>query len=652
MKYIKQTLIAGVVALYGSLSSCNFLNVDEYFMDTFSYDSVFATKRNIERYLWNIPTWFVDEADIWTGDTKVPGVIASDECTAIWNDWSGMKFVLGQITPDNREALFDIWLQNYKIIRKTNFIFHNIDQVPDITAKEKREMIAYAHFMRGYAYLQMLENYGPLLIQGDDILPTNEDMDYYDRPRSTYDESVEYVFNELELAAQGMPGPKSVSMTQFGRPNRDVALALIARVRLMHASNAFNGGDAAKRYFGSWKRSTDNVLYVSQSPDNKRWAVAAYAASRLMQDGNYKLHTVERDEDTPTLPATVPSAAFPDGAGDIDPYKSYKEMFSGESVPFRNPEIIWGKWSGEVYTMLEHVFPDLYGGANGLCIPQKIVDAYSMTDGTNYMDAGVNEQETMTGNKTFSGYQLRSGTNNMYDNREMRFYACVGFSGRYWAMESTTEQGKRNKVINYEYDGNNGKSNDNGRYPLSGYTMVKYVHDDDARDGAGAMVTSKAFTIIRYAETLLSYAEALNEIEGSHTIVDEEGNSHTFTRDYTEIERSINQIRYRAGQPGIPKGLNRDQIFELIVRERMIEFLFENRRYYDVRRWGIYEKVDLEPIMGMDADMPGKNFYNRIRLNHLNIKNRITSTKMVFLPIWNNELRKMTLLDQNPGWAD
>lgn len=530
-------------------------------------------------------------------------------------------------------------------------IFKNIDQVPDITAKEKREMIAYAHFMRGYAYMQMLENYGPLLIQGDDIMPSNEEMEYYDAPRSTYDESVEYVCKELELAAKGMPGPKSVSLMQFGRPNRDVALALIARVRLLHASNAYNGGDAARRYFGSWKRSTDKVHYVSQTPDNKRWAVAAYAASRLM-DGSYKLHTVPRDEETPALPATVPSAAFPDGAGDIDPYKSYKEMFSGETVPFRNPEIIWGKWSGAIDIMVRHAFPKQFGGDNGLGVPQKIIDAYCMADGTEYMKADVNEGESMTGNKTFSGYQLRSGINSMYDNREMRFYACIGFSGRYWAMNSTTEAGKRNKQIFYEADGNNGKMNYSGNYPLSGYTMVKYIHDDDAKDGAGNMMTTKAFTIIRYAETLLSYAEALNEIEGSHTIVDEEGNSHTFTRDYAEIERSINQVRYRAGQPGIPKGLNRDQIFELIVRERMIEFLFENRRYYDVRRWGIYEKVDQEPIMGMDADMPGQNFYNRIRLNHLNIKNRTSSSKMVLLPIWNNEIRKMTMLDQNPGWAD
>lgn len=652
MKYIKQIIVAGVLALYGGLSSCNFLNVDEYFMDTFSYDSVFANKRNIERYLWNIPTWFGDEAEIWFNNMRVPGVLAADETIVAWDKYTGRDYTMGLINSDN--SLFPLWLNNYKIVRKTNMIFKHIDQVPDITLREKTEMIAYAHFMRGYAYMQLLENFGPLLIQGDELLETNEDMEYYDRPRSTYDESVEYVCKELELAAQGMPDAKSVSLMQFGRPHRDAALAMIARVRLIHASNAFNGGTAARRYFNTWKRSTDNVQYVSQTPDNKRWAVAAYAASRLM-DGTYKLHTVERDDETPLLPSTVPSAPFPDGAGGIDPYKSYKDMFSGETVSYRNPEIIWGKNAGVLDDLLRHTFPKQYGGWNGLAIPQKVVDAYRMADGTEYMNAHVDEHEKISGNKTFSGYQLRSGTSSMYDNREMRFYASIGFSGRFWAMNSTTDTGKKNKVITYELDGNNGKTaagDGKTDYPISGYTMVKYIHDDDAREGDGAMITPKAFPIIRYAEILLAYAEALNEIEGSHTIVDADGNSHTFTRNYAEIKRCFNQVRYRAGLPGIPDGLNRDQVFELIVQERMVEFLHENRRYYDVRRWGIYEKVDTEPIMGMDTDMPGDNYYNRVRINHLNVKNRITSPKMVFLPIWKNEIRKMTMLDQNPGWDD
>lgn len=88
--------------------------------------------------------------------------------------------------------------------------------------------------------------------------------------------------------------------------------------------------------------------------------------------------------------------------------------------------------------------------------------------------------------------------------------------------------------------------------------------------------------------------EALNNLTGGHTITDAEGNSQTFTRDVNEMAKYFNMIRYRAGLPGLTSAelSSPDQMFDLIVRERMIEFLHENRRFYDVRRWGIYEEVD------------------------------------------------------------
>ena len=43
------------------MSSCNFLNVEDEFNDMFSYDSVFANKRNVERYLWATAANFPDE---------------------------------------------------------------------------------------------------------------------------------------------------------------------------------------------------------------------------------------------------------------------------------------------------------------------------------------------------------------------------------------------------------------------------------------------------------------------------------------------------------------------------------------------------------------------------------------------------------------
>lgn len=82
------------------------------------------------------------------------------------------------------------------------------------------------------------------------------------------------------------------------------------------------------------------------------------------------------------------------------------------------------------------------GGYNAMCLTQKVIDAYLMQDGKTIEEARATGEYSETGNsrvlKYFSGYRLLRGTNNMYVNREMRFYACVGFNGCYWPGTSCT----------------------------------------------------------------------------------------------------------------------------------------------------------------------------------------------------------------------
>lgn len=82
----------------------------------------------------------------------------------------------------------------------------------------------------------------------------------------------------------------------------------------------------------------------------------------------------------------------------------------------------------------------------------------------------------------------------------------------------------------------------------------------------------------------------------------------------------------------------------------MIEFLFENRRFYDVRRWGIYETVENERITGMNVDANKEGFYQRVIPNTARVGSRIVNKKMVFLPLPRAEIRRLPSLDQNPGW--
>ncbi len=658
LRYLKHLIIVAFIALYCSMSSCNYLNFDDYFMDTLGYDSIFQNKLNLQQYLWGTAAFFYDEGAIW-GSTYTPGVVGSDEAFTMWDhdEYPGTQFVLGNINPDNLMSM-NVWPQMYKIIRKTNLIFQRIDECKDLTTLEEREILGYAHFMRAYAYYHILMNFGPVVLIGDETLETNEKPEYYNRERATYDESVDYICDELELAAKYIP--LTVSMGQFGRPTRGAAYGLIARLRLQQASPLFNGGAAAKTHFASWKRTVDGVDYVSQQYDEKKWAVAAAAAKRVIDMGVYELYTVKRDSTTMPLPKNVPSGDFPNGAGNIDPFKSYSDMFTGEALSQKNTEFVWGRISSNVRNYTRHAFPiDNLGGWNGMAIPQKIVDAYYMVDGRDinnsseeypYSEIGFSSEK-----QSFSGYQLNNGVYNMYMNREMRFYASIGFSECFWPCLSTSESGRRNQTITYFKGGNSGKDRTNSdirNYPITGYVIKKFIHKDDAWAGNDAETLEKPFPIIRYAEILLSYVEALNNLTGGHTITDAEGNSQTFTRDVNEMAKYFNMIRYRAGLPGLTSAelSSPDQMFDLIVRERMIEFLHENRRFYDVRRWGIYEEVDKEPIVGMDTESRKDGYYERTVVNHPIARNRKVERKMIWLPISRQEIRKVPKMDQNPGW--
>ena len=50
LRYLKHLIIVAFIALYCSMSSCNYLNVDDYFMDTLGYDSIFQNKLNLQQY--------------------------------------------------------------------------------------------------------------------------------------------------------------------------------------------------------------------------------------------------------------------------------------------------------------------------------------------------------------------------------------------------------------------------------------------------------------------------------------------------------------------------------------------------------------------------------------------------------------------------
>ncbi len=668
--YIKQNFkdkinyTLALIAATGLLtSSCNFLNVEDYFEDTLSIDSVFQNKLHLERYLWGTAALLPDESNVFASG-YYPAILGSDEAFTMWEDsYASQRFLIDRINADDLGSM-NTWPRLYMVIRKANTIMKRIDECKDLSGQEKREIVGYAHFLRGYAYYQLLLSYGPLLIAGDEVYDTSLPSEAYQKYRSTYDESVEYVCNELETAASYIPA--IVPIPTFGRPTKAAAYGLIARLRTYAASPLFNGGQAAKIYFSDFLRQSDNVPYVSQVYDEKKWAKAAAACKRVM-DMDFQLHTIEASGDSPNLPAGITYdrnyyKQWPDGAAGIDHYRSYAEMFNGESLGFKNKEYVFAKNSAEVKNLTKNSFPAQFGGWNGFGIPQKIIDAYKMADGRDINNSSAlypyAENSFSTKDSTFSGYLIKPNVSSMYLNREARFYASIGFSGCLWPMNSTTESGKFMQQVFYYVDGNSGKSSaisvDARNYPITGYVTKKYIHPDDAWSGSNATLLDKSFPIVRLADILLMYAEALNNLTGSHQVEDPiTETTYIFSRNTEEIASAFNKVRYRSGLPGLTdEQLDNPRLFfDALVTERMVEFLHEGLRYYDTRRWGIVAEEEAKPIMGMDTERTARNgYFNRVICNYPSVRNRSFKPKMILLPIDRQEIMRVTTLDQNPGW--
>lgn len=108
----------------------------------------------------------------------------------------------------------------------------------------------------------------------------------------------------------------------------------------------------------------------------------------------------------------------------------------------------------------------------------------------------------------------------------------------------------------------------------TGYGMKKFLTPENIPYDYSTR-SAQDWVLLRYAEVLLNYAEAENELSGPVAAVYE----------------AINAIRERADLAPLPDGLSREQMREAIRKERRIELAFEGIRYFDLKRWHIAGEV-------------------------------------------------------------
>ena len=168
---------------------------------------------------------------------------------------------------------------------------------------------------------------------------------------------------------------------------------------------------------------------------------------------------------------------------------------------------------------------------------------------------------------------------------------------------------------------------------ITGYHFKKYVLKEDAKFPTRCSIN---LVHIRYADVLLMFAEAENEINGPTN----------------DAYSSINQIRARArglNSTTLPdlKDLTKDQLRDAIRNERRVELAGEGLRYFDLLRWKTAEIALVGIVQGMDYTDPITGQQKTVTAE----KRTFNKDRNYLWPIPQSELRlNPNLGSQNPGY--
>lgn len=392
--------------------------------------------------------------------------------------------------------------------------------------------------------------------------------DHIPASRSTYAECVSYIISECDAIRDELPYKQLRG--EYGRAGGASCDALKARVLLYAASPLYN-------------RTNGNPLLGYTNEDPERWKLAADAAQRVIASGQYALY---EDNNNP-------------------PGYSFYYLFTRRE----NPEYIVARMQGGNKELEEIWQPPSRGAAKGGFPYQETVDAFGMQNGRPITDPQ-------------SGYNPR----NPYAGRDPRLaYTFI--------KDQTVIANVQGAMapVNIYLNANRTPSSQDAIYAgtPTGYYTNKMLNPEHAANFIHG--GERCFPLVRYAEILLNYAEALNEYSGPTDAV------------YQAVEA----IRRRAGLSPyqLSAGVTKDEMRELIRNERRVELAYEGHRFWDVRRWQLGETQN-QQMHGMEVIRAnGQVTYTVVRVDKHNFR-----PEMYYWPIPMGEVGKSPELEQNPGY--
>lgn len=561
------------------LSGCEYLDEKPY--DWAQPEDIFTAENNYVRPVNQTYSY------IKGGFNRISGAFldaATDDGSCVVSNSSIHRLSRGFVTSNS--AVEGCWESSYRGIRQALFVQKNLKELKLVLNNKTDAEVAqikgvYSGEMfalRALFEFDLLKHYGGYPII--DKYYELGDPELAEKTRDSFADCVQHITALCDSAVKYLDVEPLGGNGGYGRMTKGAALAIKAKTLVYSASPLFNQA-------GNTNTLTGHTS-TSQTDIKTRWEEAADAG------------------------AAVINLKKANGANKYILYTNYEKLF----VTCPNDEYIVFFSEGKSNGLENRQYPpSLSKNSGGGTVPtQELVDAFTLANGTVY---------------------VRGDDSKQYTGRDPRFNLVIGYNGATYGPRgkifTKTGEGATMDALNAVTD----KSTN------TGYYLRKFLDTNVNFSIANPATAFHLFPIIRLADVLLLYAEAMNAAYGPDA--DPKGYGLT-------ARAAVQRIRTRAGFTSSDKFLEgvvtSEQMLSRIKHERRIELAFEEQRYFDLRRWMEGDNLN-RPVSGIRIeDVAGNLTYSYFVVDEL----RRFDVKMYLHPIPLDEIKISPLIQQNPGW--
>lgn len=553
------------------------------------------------------------------------------------------------------------WDAAYALIREINYFIETLPQYASShSGAEVESLLGEATFLRAYTYMALAKRYGGVPIVKTVIdypasVTIPETQLYRDSEEATWD----FISEDLEYAITHLSANNSK-----GRANKYAAAALKSRA-MLYAGTIAKYNEVNEVYNNARicgipaERATD---YFKQ----------AYAASKIVDEGGYELYKGEWAAGDKEAQYTnyvniflkdtkenifVKYFMYPDCVHSYDcfaqptqtstggsnteicPTLDFVEMFEGfvkdEDGHFKN-------FDADGYYRLYETTMEPFRNA------EPRLRATVLLPGDEFKGESI---EIRRGIWVGAGDKisplLPPGTYNFYDDQP----AYVDDATSLLKLAKRESQNTEENAILLKDGTKMKRAGKSGTVQyqeigctVSGFLIRKYLNPE--QENTNWNQSSQNWIDIRYAEVLLNRAEAAAELVAAGITSDPSGDNYK-----DEAFKCINLIRERAGATLLTSSA--ELTIDIVRTERRKELSFENKTYWDLKRWRIIHKEQsartyrtLQPFFAADA----MKYFMDIKYQEQSGKVYTFDTRNYYQQIPNGEITKNPHCKQNPGY--